>query len=181
VVDAAGDVLLFLGRDPDRPDEGTWWFPPGGGVEADETDEQAALRELREETGLLVGDVGPPIATRQATFAFEGQLLDSDEVYFLIRVDRFELEAVHKGGAVFDRERLEWLNGQWIRRLAPVTKATFPARSTDLTSSLVRGAPPGPPPGRSPERYGGAERSLPGPPRIERNPRGCCSASRRRG
>jgi glutamyl-tRNA synthetase len=32
---------------------------------------------------------------------------------------RFELEAVHKGGAVFDRERLEWLNGQWIRRLPP--------------------------------------------------------------
>ena len=25
--------------------------------------------------------------------------------------------SVHKGGAVFDRERLEWLNGQWIRRL----------------------------------------------------------------
>ena len=33
---------------------------------------------------------------------------------------RFELEAVHKGGAVFDRERLEWLNGQWIRRLDQV-------------------------------------------------------------
>jgi glutamyl-tRNA synthetase len=32
---------------------------------------------------------------------------------------RFDLGAVHKGGAVFDRERLEWLNGQWIRRLAP--------------------------------------------------------------
>jgi glutamyl-tRNA synthetase len=26
---------------------------------------------------------------------------------------------VHKGGAVFDRERLEWINGQWIRRLDP--------------------------------------------------------------
>jgi nondiscriminating glutamyl-tRNA synthetase len=34
-------------------------------------------------------------------------------------VDRFDLEAVHKAGAVFDRDRLEWLNGQWIRRLAP--------------------------------------------------------------
>src|SRR6185295_17908390 len=34
-------------------------------------------------------------------------------------IARFELEAVHKGGAVFDRERLEWLNGQWIRRLSP--------------------------------------------------------------
>jgi nondiscriminating glutamyl-tRNA synthetase len=31
---------------------------------------------------------------------------------------RFDLEHVQKGGAVFDRERLEWLNGQWIRRLA---------------------------------------------------------------
>ncbi len=36
---------------------------------------------------------------------------------------RFELEAVHKGGAVFDRERLEWLNGQWIRKLAPAELA----------------------------------------------------------
>jgi glutamyl-tRNA synthetase len=32
-------------------------------------------------------------------------------------IERFELDKVHKGGARFDRERLEWLNGQWIRRL----------------------------------------------------------------
>jgi nondiscriminating glutamyl-tRNA synthetase len=32
-------------------------------------------------------------------------------------VQRFELGNVQKGGARFDRERLEWLNGQWIRRL----------------------------------------------------------------
>jgi glutamyl-tRNA synthetase len=44
----------------------------------------------------------------------EEEVLSIDEI-----VERFELEAVHKGGAVFDRERLEWLNGQWIRRLAP--------------------------------------------------------------
>jgi glutamyl-tRNA synthetase len=43
-----------------------------------------------------------------------------EEVFSLEEiVERFELERVHKGGAVFDRERLEWLNGQWIRRLAP--------------------------------------------------------------
>jgi glutamyl-tRNA synthetase len=34
-------------------------------------------------------------------------------------VARFDLAKVHKGGAKFDRERLEWLNGQWIRRLPP--------------------------------------------------------------
>jgi glutamyl-tRNA synthetase len=32
-------------------------------------------------------------------------------------VERFELSTVNRAGAVFDRERLEWLNGQWIRRL----------------------------------------------------------------
>lgn len=43
-----------------------------------------------------------------------------DEVLTLEELGRrFELKNVQKGGAVFDRERLEWLNGQWIRRLAP--------------------------------------------------------------
>jgi glutamyl-tRNA synthetase len=44
----------------------------------------------------------------------EEEVLSIDEI-----IERFELSDVHKGGAVFDRERLEWLNGQWIRRLEP--------------------------------------------------------------
>ncbi len=44
----------------------------------------------------------------------EEEILSLDDI-----AARFELEKVHKGGAVFDRERLEWLNGQWIRRLPP--------------------------------------------------------------
>jgi glutamyl-tRNA synthetase len=44
----------------------------------------------------------------------EEEVLSIDEI-----AERFELTDVHKGGAVFDRERLEWLNGQWIRRLEP--------------------------------------------------------------
>jgi nondiscriminating glutamyl-tRNA synthetase len=32
---------------------------------------------------------------------------------------RFDMEHVQKGGAIFDRERLEWVNGQWIRKLSP--------------------------------------------------------------
>ena len=34
-------------------------------------------------------------------------------------IERFDLSTVNRAGAVFDRERLEWLNGQWIRRLPP--------------------------------------------------------------
>jgi glutamyl-tRNA synthetase len=43
----------------------------------------------------------------------EEDLLSLDEI-----VARFDLDAVQKGGAIFDRVRMEWLNGQWIRRLA---------------------------------------------------------------
>ncbi len=43
----------------------------------------------------------------------EEEILSLDEL-----AARFDLEHVQKGGAVFDRERLEWLNGQWIRRLS---------------------------------------------------------------
>ncbi|MCU0505160.1 MAG: glutamate--tRNA ligase [Chloroflexi bacterium] len=44
----------------------------------------------------------------------EEEILALDEI-----VARFDLSAVNRAGAVFDRERLEWMNGQWIRRLDP--------------------------------------------------------------
>jgi glutamyl-tRNA synthetase len=44
----------------------------------------------------------------------EDEILSIDEI-----AERFDIHEVHKAGAVFDRDRLEWLNGQWIRRLEP--------------------------------------------------------------
>jgi glutamyl-tRNA synthetase len=44
----------------------------------------------------------------------EEEVLSLDEL-----IEKFDLSEVNKAGAVFDRERLEWLNGQWIRRLEP--------------------------------------------------------------
>ncbi|MEK7563148.1 MAG: glutamate--tRNA ligase [Patescibacteria group bacterium] len=34
-------------------------------------------------------------------------------------IDKFSLERVQKAGAVFDHEKLDWLQGQWIRKLTP--------------------------------------------------------------
>jgi glutamyl-tRNA synthetase len=61
--------------------------------------------------------------TREALvnyFAFLGWSPGTEEEVFDLAglAERFELDKVQKGGARFDRERLEWLNGQWIRRLA---------------------------------------------------------------
>jgi glutamyl-tRNA synthetase len=43
----------------------------------------------------------------------EEEILSLDDL-----VARFDLDHVQKSGAIFDRERLEWLDGQWIRRLS---------------------------------------------------------------
>jgi glutamyl-tRNA synthetase len=41
-----------------------------------------------------------------------------EEIFSLAELEeRFTLENIHPTPAVFDRERLEWLNGEWLRRL----------------------------------------------------------------
>lgn len=40
-------------------------------------------------------------------------------------VEQFSLDRVHKGGAVFDLDRLLWINGVWIRKKSPEEFATL--------------------------------------------------------
>ena len=54
LLDAEGRLLLFRTVEPGRPELGTWWELPGGGVEPGESWAAAAVRELHEETGLMV-------------------------------------------------------------------------------------------------------------------------------
>ena len=91
LVDESGAVLLFRGGDPDRPAAGTWWFTPGGAVESGELAETAAKREVREETGLEVTDLGPVVLCRQVEYEFEGTQFSQAEDYFLVRCEHFDI------------------------------------------------------------------------------------------
>jgi len=65
----------------------THWALPGGGIEPGETPEQAAIRELHEETGFVVDDVGMSVGERSYKMRLpSGEVIASHETYFLVRI-----------------------------------------------------------------------------------------------
>lgn len=88
ITDPLGRVLLFRFEHRTGALAGiSYWATPGGGVEGDETFEEAAIRELWEETGIRVDHVGPQIGQRQVVLQLsDGEYVNEDERYFHVRV-----------------------------------------------------------------------------------------------
>lgn len=94
VLSPENHVLLFGFCHTDDALRGKrYWATPGGGLEPNESYEQAALRELFEETGLTRTDVGPDIASRTFTMMLpNGETVLAKERFFIIYTDKTELD-----------------------------------------------------------------------------------------
>ncbi|WP_433340148.1 NUDIX hydrolase [Streptomyces sp. CA-253872] len=95
LTDPEGRLLLLCARDPRTPGA-AWWFTVGGGIEAGESPVAAALREVEEETGLVLSPdrLGPVVWTRHALYTVDGVRTDQDEEFRVVVLDAAETAAV---------------------------------------------------------------------------------------
>ena len=99
VLDRDDRVLLIRARDPAPPHAETLLLP-GGAAEGDETLEQAALRELREETGLALPRLDGFLGSVDTEFELGGRHRMQREAVFFAQVDRVVVDAAVLGAGV---------------------------------------------------------------------------------
>jgi ADP-ribose pyrophosphatase YjhB (NUDIX family) len=137
LVDESERTLLFRMRSSDGQQ---FWCPPGGGIEPGEAAEDAAVRELTEETGWHDPILGPRIGRRRHVVAWGGTVFDCREQWFVARVGVLEVD----GSGWTDDERAEMDEPRWWTRaeLASTDERLVPADLADVvTRVLTDGAP----------------------------------------
>jgi ADP-ribose pyrophosphatase YjhB (NUDIX family) len=138
-VDRHDRLLLFDGIVPNR-ERTRLWCPPGGALNPDETFEEAALRELAEETGIADVALGPCVWRREHVFEMFGRWYAGDERYFLVRVGTAEVDGAR-------REAVEAgliLGHRWwtVPEIAASPDTFVPRRLGELLPPLLGGSIP---------------------------------------
>ncbi|MEP6482589.1 MAG: NUDIX hydrolase [Rhodoglobus sp.] len=129
-------ILLFLTKAPDTSAIARW-LTPGGGVEPGENHHQAAVRELEEETGLVVADLGAPVWAHDFTVQWDAADHDTGHAEFYTAVvDAFEPSDSHWT----DEERVDVLAHKWWT-LSELIQTSEPYEPAELINLVRRQLP----------------------------------------
>jgi len=90
ILNPEGQILLFKLEkhgivDPSGKIKLPYWLTPGGGIEANETPDQAVAREIYEECGVRDADIGPMVWFCEHELVIEGIPIQSRDHFFLVR------------------------------------------------------------------------------------------------
>lgn len=135
------DRIVLLRVETVGASEPVLWLTPGGGCADNETPEQAARRELWEETGIRADTLGPCVWRRRHVCQWNNHWYDVRETFFVLRVWR--------AGEVVRRERrwhqerireCRWWSVQEMREA--VGEVFVPRKLPELLEPLLAGQYP---------------------------------------
>jgi len=131
-LDENNRVLLFHFFHKHRAFDRTYWATPGGAVEEGETLEQAAQRELYEETGFHKDDIGKPIWHNEFIFKMDdGESVIASENFFVVQVSS-GLELSHVNWTLQERELITEHKWWSIEQLDATTEVIYPENLISL-------------------------------------------------
>jgi len=128
-VNDRGEVLLLNGRDPAEPDH-WYWFTIGGALDPGESPQEAAVRELREETGIVASpdQLTESFHAGEHAFSYDGVDYVGEATFYALPMDGAVVDDAHFGGL----ESSEVGNIVEARWWAPADVVDVPLSNVDL-------------------------------------------------
>lgn len=137
VINSSGCVLLFkFTHDADALAGRSYWATPGGGVEHGESFEQAAIRELQEETGIVCDEIGASVAQRDFVMTLpSGETVKAEEKFFVVRV--MGHQKINGDNRNHDEQQIISAHHWWSEQELKTTRETvYPQNIVELLASI---------------------------------------------